>query len=30
MTHEEILKALFDETLIGNAPRVLELTQEGL
>ena len=30
MTHDEILKALFDETLIGNAPRVLELTQEGL
>ena len=30
MTHEEILKALFDETLIGNAPRVLELTEEGL
>ena len=30
MTHDEILKALFDETLIGNAPRVLELTQLGL
>ncbi|MDP9220633.1 MAG: corrinoid protein [Actinomycetota bacterium] len=30
MTPDEILKALFDETLIGNAPRVLELTQLGL
>ena len=30
MTHEELLKTLYDETLVGNAPRVLELTQEGL
>jgi len=30
MTHDEILKALYDETLVGNAPRVLELTKEGL
>ena len=30
MTPDEILKALYDETLVGNAPRVLELTQEGL
>ena len=27
---EEILRGLFDETLVGNAPRVLELTEEGL
>jgi len=26
----EILKGLYDETLVGNAPRVLELTEEGL
>ncbi|MGH8970476.1 MAG: corrinoid protein [Actinomycetes bacterium] len=30
MTPEEILKALYDETLVGNAPRVLELTHTGL
>ena len=30
MTHEEILKALYDETLLGNAPAVLELTNAGL
>ena len=30
MTPEEILQALYDETLVGNAPRVLELTEEGL
>ena len=30
MTPEDILKALYDETLIGNKPRVLELTQQGL
>jgi methylmalonyl-CoA mutase cobalamin-binding domain/chain len=30
MTHEEILKALYDETLLGNAPAVLELTNRGL
>ena len=26
----EILKELYDETLVGNAPRVLELTEQGL
>jgi methylmalonyl-CoA mutase cobalamin-binding domain/chain len=26
----ELLKTLYDETLVGNAPRVLELTEEGL
>jgi methylmalonyl-CoA mutase cobalamin-binding domain/chain len=30
MTPEDILQGLYDETLIGNAPRVLELTQQGL
>ena len=30
MTPEEILKGLYDETLVGNKPRVLELTREGL
>ncbi len=30
MTHEEIIKALFDETLAGNAPVVLELVEQGL
>ncbi len=30
MTHEEIIKALFEQTLVGNAPAVLELTQQGL
>ncbi|MEI6373837.1 MAG: corrinoid protein [Actinomycetes bacterium] len=30
MTHDEILKALYDETMIGNAPAVLELTNQGL
>jgi methylmalonyl-CoA mutase cobalamin-binding domain/chain len=29
-TPEEILQGLYDETLVGNAPRVLELTHEGL
>ena len=29
-TPDEILKGLYDETLVGNAPRVLELTEEGL
>ena len=28
--HAEILRGLYDETLVGNAPRVLELTHEGL
>lgn len=30
MTHDEIIQGLFDETLSGNAPRVLELTNLGL
>jgi methanogenic corrinoid protein MtbC1 len=30
MTPDEILKELFDQTLLGNAPRVLELTNAGL
>jgi methylmalonyl-CoA mutase cobalamin-binding domain/chain len=30
MTPEEILQSLYDETLVGNGPRVLELTHEGL
>jgi len=30
MTPEEILQALYDETLVGNGPRVLELTDEAL
>ncbi len=30
MKAEELLKVLYDETLVGNAPRVLELTNEGL
>src|SRR5687767_9248378 len=30
MTPDEILQELYDETLVGNAPRVLELTHEGL
>ncbi len=30
MTDQEILTALYDETLVGNGPRVLELTREGL
>src|SRR5947207_14509189 len=30
MTHEEILKGLYDETLTGNRPVVLELTNAGL
>src|ERR671913_570341 len=28
--HAEILRGLYDETLVGNKPRVLELTNEGL
>ena len=27
---DEILKALYDETMVGNGPRVLELTRQGL
>jgi 5-methyltetrahydrofolate--homocysteine methyltransferase len=30
MTPEELLRTLYDETLTGNAPRVLELTRQGL
>ncbi len=30
MTPEEILKGLYDETLVGNAPEVLSLTNQGL
>ena len=30
MTPEELLKTLYDETLQGNAPAVLALTQQGL
>jgi methylmalonyl-CoA mutase cobalamin-binding domain/chain len=30
VTHEEILKGLYDETLIGNAPEVKDLVNKGL
>ena len=30
MTHEEILKGLYDDTLVGNAPSVKELVETGL
>src|SRR5438067_11164114 len=30
MTHDEILKGLYDETLIGNAPEVRDLVNKGL
>jgi 5-methyltetrahydrofolate--homocysteine methyltransferase len=30
MTHAEILQGLYDQTLVGNAPAVLELTNQGL
>jgi methylmalonyl-CoA mutase cobalamin-binding domain/chain len=30
MTPDEILKGLYDETMVGNAPAVLELTRTGL
>ena len=30
MTPDEILKGLYDETLVGNGPAVLELTRQGL
>jgi len=30
MTHEEILKGLYDNTLIGNAPEVKDLTNKGV
>ena len=30
MTHEEILQGLYDHTLVGNAPEVRELVEQGL
>jgi methylmalonyl-CoA mutase cobalamin-binding domain/chain len=30
MTEEDVLRGLYDETLVGNGPRVLELTEAGL
>ena len=30
MTPVEIIKGLYDETMVGNKPAVLELTQEGI
>jgi 5-methyltetrahydrofolate--homocysteine methyltransferase len=30
MTHDEILQGLYDDTLVGNAPSVRELTERGL
>jgi 5-methyltetrahydrofolate--homocysteine methyltransferase len=30
MNHDEILQGLYDQTLVGNAPTVLDLTNEGL
>ena len=30
MTPDDVLKALYDETLVGNAPAVLEWTAKGL
>ena len=30
MTSEELLKQLYDDTLVGNGPAVLELTSTGL
>jgi methylmalonyl-CoA mutase cobalamin-binding domain/chain len=30
MTHDEILQGLYDDTLVGNAPRVRELVEQGL
>ena len=30
MNHDELIKALYDETLLGNAPKVLELTNAAL
>ena len=30
MTHDEILQGLYDNTLVGNAPEVKELTERGL
>ena len=30
MTHDEILQGLYEKTLVGNAPEVKELVQQGL
>ncbi|MGA1678579.1 MAG: B12-binding domain-containing protein, partial [Candidatus Nanopelagicales bacterium] len=30
MSKEDILKSLYDETMVGNGPRVIELTNQGL
>ena len=30
MTREELLSQLYDDTLVGNAPAVLDLTNQGL
>ena len=30
MTHDEILQQLYDETLVGNKPAVVELTEQGI
>ena len=30
MTHEEILKGLYEEVMVGNGPAVIELTNQGL
>src|SRR5439155_17043007 len=30
MTHEEIIQGLYDNTLVGNAPEVMDLTNKGL
>ena len=30
MTHEEIIQGLYDNTLVGNAPEVKELTERGV
>jgi hypothetical protein len=30
MTHEEILTALYEDTLVGNAPAVKENVEKGL
>ena len=30
MTHEEILQSLYDNTLVGNAPEVKDLVNQGL
>ena len=30
MTPDDILKGLYDETMVGNGPAVIELTNQGL